>query len=156
MQDAKYRRIGTIARFGGCSSVTEFCQVQNSHCVLQVLSSPIGSVTARQSSNGREPKFAALSTGHHLYSAGLPLRWALAHILVRTKFVCRQRTLPYNATWTVVYTTRPVLAALQTSHRRRHDAAVVTPGEPQSREAMMWLVGPTYYARHQSACRGIQ
>ena len=42
----------------------------------------IGSVTARQSSSGREPKFAALSTGRHLYSAGRPSRWALDHIVV--------------------------------------------------------------------------
>ena len=62
--------------------ITEFCQVQNSLCILQVLRSPIGSVTARQSSSGREPNFAALSTGRHLYSAGRPSRWALAHILV--------------------------------------------------------------------------
>ena len=68
--------------FGGCCSVTEFCQVQNSLCVLQVLRSPIDSVTARQSSSGREPNFAAFSTGRHLYSAGRPSRWALAHILV--------------------------------------------------------------------------
>jgi len=68
--------------FGGCCPVTEFCQVQNSVCVLQVLRSPIGSVTARHSSSGREPNFAALSTGRHLYSAGRPSRWALAHILV--------------------------------------------------------------------------
>jgi len=42
----------------------------------------IGSVTARHSSSGREPNFAALSTWRHLYSAGRPSRWALAHILV--------------------------------------------------------------------------
>ena len=34
------------------------------------------------SSSGREPNFAALSTGRHLYLAGRPSRWALAHILV--------------------------------------------------------------------------
>jgi len=45
--------------FGGCCSVTEFCQVQNSLCVLQVLRFPILSVTARQSSSGREPNIAA-------------------------------------------------------------------------------------------------
>ena len=33
-------------------------------------------------SNGRQTSFAALSRGHHLYSAGRPRRWALAHILV--------------------------------------------------------------------------
>ena len=32
------------------------------------------------SSNGRQPNFAALNRGRHLYSAGRPLRWALAHI----------------------------------------------------------------------------
>ena len=40
------------------------------------------SVTARHSSIGRQPNFAALNRGRHLYSAGRPLRWALAHILV--------------------------------------------------------------------------
>ena len=32
------------------------------------------------SSNGRQPHFAALNRGRHLYSAGRPSRWALAHI----------------------------------------------------------------------------
>ena len=41
-----------------------------------------GSVTARHSSSGRQPNFAALNRGRHLYSAGRPSRWALAHILV--------------------------------------------------------------------------
>ena len=31
---------------------------------------------------GRQPNFAALNRGRHLYSAGRPSRWALAHILV--------------------------------------------------------------------------
>jgi len=44
--------------------------------------SRLGSVTARHSSSGHEPNFAALSTGRHFYSAGRPSRWALAHILV--------------------------------------------------------------------------
>jgi len=30
-----------------------------------------------------QPNFAALNRGRHLCSAGRPLRWALAHILVR-------------------------------------------------------------------------
>jgi len=33
-------------------------------------------------SSGRQPNFAALNRGRHLYSAGRPSRWALAHILV--------------------------------------------------------------------------
>jgi len=39
-------------------------------------------VTTRHSSSGRQPNFVALNRGHHLYSAGRPSRWALAHILV--------------------------------------------------------------------------
>jgi len=43
--------------------------------------SRLGSVTARHSSSGRQPKFAALNSGCHLYSSGRLSRWALAHIL---------------------------------------------------------------------------
>jgi len=52
----------------------------------------LGSITARHSSSGCQPNFAGLNRGHHLYSAGRPSRWALAHILViiyyeyRTKY----------------------------------------------------------------------
>jgi len=46
--------------------------------------SRLGSVTARHSSSGRQPNFAVLNRGRHLYSAGWPSRWALAHILVWT------------------------------------------------------------------------
>jgi len=41
-----------------------------------------GSVTARHCSSGRQPNFAELNRGRHLYSAGRPWHWALAHILV--------------------------------------------------------------------------
>jgi len=44
--------------------------------------SRLGSVTARHSSIGRQPNFAALNRGRHLRSTGRPSRWALAHILV--------------------------------------------------------------------------
>ena len=37
------------------------------------------------SSSGRQPNFAALNRGHHLYSAGRPSGWALAHI---SSFFC--------------------------------------------------------------------
>ena len=55
------------------------------------LSSRLGSVTARHSSIGRQPIFAALNRGRHLYSAGRPSRWALAHILVSNHITCVQR-----------------------------------------------------------------
>ena len=42
--------------------------------------SRLGSVSALHSSSGRQPNFAALRRGHHLYYAGRPLRWAFAHI----------------------------------------------------------------------------
>jgi len=47
--------------------------------------SRLGSVTAQHFSSGRQPNFAALNRGRHLYSAGRPSRWALAHILVLFK-----------------------------------------------------------------------
>ena len=39
-------------------------------------------VLARHPSIGRQPNFAALNKGRHLYSAGRPSRWTFAHILV--------------------------------------------------------------------------
>ena len=42
----------------------------------------VGSVTARHSSTGRQPNFAVLNRGRHLYSAGRPSRWASTHVLV--------------------------------------------------------------------------
>jgi len=44
--------------------------------------SRLGSVTARHSRSRRQPNFAALNRGRHLYSAGRPSRWAFTHILV--------------------------------------------------------------------------
>jgi len=45
------------------------------------MGSHLGSVTAWHSSSGRQPDFAALNRVCHLYLAGRPSRWALAHIL---------------------------------------------------------------------------
>ena len=44
--------------------------------------SRLGSVTAWHSISGHQPNFAALNSGRHLYPAGLPSHWALAHVLV--------------------------------------------------------------------------
>ena len=44
--------------------------------------SRLGSVTARHSSSGRQANFPVLKTRRHLYSAGRPSCWALAHSLV--------------------------------------------------------------------------
>jgi len=48
-------------------------------CKFQPVSR-LGSVTARHFSSGRQPNFAALNRGRHLYSAGRPSRWTFAHI----------------------------------------------------------------------------
>jgi len=48
-------------------------------CKIQRVSR-LDSVTARHCSSGHQPNFAALNRGRHLYSAGRPSRWALAHI----------------------------------------------------------------------------
>ena len=67
----------------------------------------IGSVTALLSSSQRQRNFAALNRGRHLWSAGHPSRWALAHILVIFFFsrvfsavadwMCTIQEIPY--TW---------------------------------------------------------
>ena len=46
----------------------------------------LGSITARHSSIGHQPNFTALNRGCHLYSAGQPSCWSLAHILVYSVF----------------------------------------------------------------------
>jgi len=56
--------------------------------------SRLGSITARHSSSGRQPSFAALNRGHHLYWAGRLSRWALAHILVSGLFQAKNDWLP--------------------------------------------------------------
>jgi len=80
----------------------------------------LGSVTARHSSSGRQPNFAALSRGRHLYSAGRPSRWALAHILVVLKNVLKtdntfQRTAKHGMWHTLLYTDK-LTHRLMTNH----------------------------------------
>jgi len=53
-----------------------------------------GSVTARQSSSGRQPNLAAFNRGCHLCLAGRPSGWALAHILVMAALCNRCVFLP--------------------------------------------------------------
>jgi len=60
-------------------------------CKFQRVSRP-GSVTARHCSSGRQPNFAELNRGRHLYSAGRPSRWANA-----------QRDGPWWPTFLVVF-----------------------------------------------------
>jgi len=62
----------------------------------------LGSVTARHCSSGCQPNFAVLNIGCHLYSAGRPSHWALAHIssfyllyLMMITFNCFKATLYY-------------------------------------------------------------
>ena len=50
------------------------------HCCKFQQVSHLGSVTAQHSSSGHQPNIATLNRGRHLYSAGQPSHWALAHI----------------------------------------------------------------------------
>ena len=64
-------------------------RVWGTPCKFQWLSC-LGSITARHStdsSSWRQPNFAALNIGRHLYAAGRPLRWALTHFLVVFSFL---------------------------------------------------------------------
>ena len=60
--------------------------------------SRLGSVTAWHSSSGRQPNSAALNRGRHLYLAGRPSRWALAHILVVINLLLLYTLLSYTNT----------------------------------------------------------
>jgi len=60
--------------------VMEFCQVKNSVC-FQVLHSPILAALPHGTRLVGNNQTVAFSRGRHLYSAGWPSRWALAHIL---------------------------------------------------------------------------
>jgi len=75
---------GTLQTFSGVPApLRNFARCKIHFASSHVLCSHIsGSVTAQHLSSGREPNFAALSTGRHLYLAGRPSRWALAYILV--------------------------------------------------------------------------
>ena len=71
---------GTLyIHFRGLLPLTEFCQVQNSVCV-QVLRCPILPALLHGTRVVGVSQTAALSRGRHLYTAGRPSRWALAHI----------------------------------------------------------------------------
>jgi len=79
--------------FWGSCAVTEFLPGAKFSLRPSLALSYIGSVTARHSSTGRQPNFAALSRWRYLYSAGRPSRWALAHILVASVLVLGIYTL---------------------------------------------------------------
>jgi len=76
----------------------QYCELRptNSWDLLASLGHPskfqrvsrLGSVTARHSGSGRQPNFVALNRGCHLYLAGRPSRWALAHISSYWMFLC--------------------------------------------------------------------
>ena len=84
--DAKTRHLGTIAQLSGYWN--HFVSLGHPSKFQRL--SRLGSVTARYSNSGRQPNFAVLNRGCHLYSAGRPSRWALAHILVSVNFRAAQ------------------------------------------------------------------
>jgi len=68
--------------FGVSCPLTEFWQVQNSHYVQSLAFAYIGSVSQALLHRTRNGIMELLQRCH-LYSAGRPSRWALAHILVK-------------------------------------------------------------------------
>jgi len=66
--------------------------------------SRLDSLTAWYFSSKRQPNFAALNRGRHLYSAGRLSRWALTHILVLSFFLyspnlgCRRLDVYHTST----------------------------------------------------------
>jgi len=58
---------------------------------FRVLAALLYGVTARHSSSGRQPNFAALNRRRYLYCTGRPSRWALASILVFAIFLSYAR-----------------------------------------------------------------
>jgi len=67
--------------------------------------SRLDSVTARHSSSGRQPNLAALNRGRHIYSAGRPSRWALAHISSSFVFTCHPPCVLFLETWQTSFLT---------------------------------------------------
>jgi len=105
----------------------------------------VGSVTARHCSIGRQPNFAALNGGRHLYWAGRPSRWALAHILVSC-YYCRRRCRLLRHVLYAVHGVSTVWSA-----RREHVSTVVcwyrsvATKDPHH----VWH-SRTFFARHRS------
>ena len=81
-----------------------------------------GSVTARHSSIGRQPNFAALNRGRHLYLAGRPSRWALAHILVMS--VCVIVNIEMTGSCLAVLAMAVVYEGLKAARQWLKEAAV--------------------------------
>ena len=86
--DVQYSELRPTSGWDLLASLRHPCKFQ---CV-----SLLGIVTAQQSSSGHQPNFAALNRGRHLYSAGRPWRWALAHILVFVVYLKANATVEDN------------------------------------------------------------
>ena len=99
-------------------------------CKFQQVSR-LGSVTARQSSSGRQPNFAAFIRRRHLCSAGRPSGWALAHILVPLA-ITKLHTYPvwitkiHWLTWKISSLWDSKECSLSFRFRRSHKATVWT------------------------------
>ena len=78
---SQYGELRPISGWDLLASLRHPCKFQRA--------SRLGSLTALHSSKERQPNFAALNSGRHLYLAGWPSRWALAHILVCVDFVLK-------------------------------------------------------------------
>jgi len=103
----KIRHLGTIAQL--CRAISSWLRdvLTVGKSLLNSNISPskfhrvssLGSVTAQHSSSGRQPNFAVLNRGCHLYLAGRPSRWVLAHILVSVVKSSLQLSVAYYFYW---------------------------------------------------------
>ena len=85
----KYRT-QKIAKIPHLGTIAQICSVRLFGAPRRI---SIGNVTARHSSSGRQPNFAVLNRGRHLYSAGRSSRWALAYILASHVFTAHAQKL---------------------------------------------------------------
>jgi len=76
---SQYRELRPTSGCDRSGSLGHPCKFKRVSC--------LGSVIARHSRIGRQPNFATLNRGRHLYSAGRPSRWALTHILALPFFL---------------------------------------------------------------------
>jgi len=83
--------------------------------------SRLGSVTARYSISGRQPNFAVLNRGRHLYSAGRPSRWPHSSLCIFLyRYCCKVNFRSSNGyrlerSWenTVIFCSLPQLLILK-------------------------------------------
>jgi len=103
----------------------------------------LSSITAQHFSSGRQPNFAALNRGCHLYSAGQPSRWASTHILVN---ICFPGEPEFDSLASVLFSTsfrwEPLMISAQLQYAHAVTWPLVSKQGAQSSEPIQ-LKSPT-------------